>query len=133
MHRTALYSALIAAAFVASVATATAIPAAPALAQEAFHPVPAHAVSPTMQMFIHDFVRASIRRDALEASEDAEALGLAIQERHRTLVALAFQPPVNVMELAAKLAALTEYSEDTERWSIRAAAQDAARLAEGAQ
>jgi hypothetical protein len=135
MNRTALYSVLIAAAFSTAVATATAIPTVSALAQNAAPLADCaacvQAVSPTMQALVHNFVMASIRRDALEVSEDTEALGIAIQERHKTLVALAFQPPVNVMELAAKLAVLTEYSEDVERWSIRAAAQDAARLAEG--
>jgi hypothetical protein len=118
----------------AGVATATTSYADPIPAVPADCSVCGHAVSAEMQARISEFVHTSIRRDALEASEDNEKLGLVIQERHRALSALAFHAPVNLLELAAKLIVVTEYAEDTERWANRAAAQDAARLAgEGAR
>jgi hypothetical protein len=136
-RRNALYTALIASAFSAALATATAIPMVSALAQSA---APAdcascpQGASSTLRSLVHDFVMASIKRDGLEASPDTEALGLAIEARHKALSALAFHPPVNSLELALKLNIITEYAEDTERWAARAVAQDAVRLAgEGAR
>jgi hypothetical protein len=138
MNRNALYGTLIAVAFSTAVSTAVMIPTVSALAQSVVQPAasPADcvascgpAISATLQSLVHDFVMASIRRDGLEASPDTEALGLAIQERHKALSALAFHPPVSLLELAVKLNVITEYAEDTERWAARAVAQDAVRLA----
>lgn len=91
------------------------------------------AVSPAMQTLISDFVEMSIRLAAIDASGEPELVGTAVQDRSKSLMALAFHAPTNVTELAAKLSAITEFSEDTERWSIRIISEDAAQLAEVAK
>jgi hypothetical protein len=93
----------------------------------------AASVSPMMQDLIADFVTTSIKLAAIDASGEAEAVGTVVQDRSKALVALAFYQPRNLIELSAKLSAITEFSEDTERWSIRILAEDASRLAGGAR
>ena len=96
-------------------------------------PVHQAEISEGMQTLISEFVRASIRMAATDISGDAEAIGIVAHDRTRALAALAFHPPQNMTELAAKLAAITEFSEDTERFSLRMLVEDATRLAAGAE
>jgi hypothetical protein len=88
-------------------------------------------VSEGMQVVIGSFVEKSIRMAATDITGDNEALGIVAQDRTRALTALAFHRPANITELAAKLAAITEFSEDTERFALRVLVEDANRLAEG--
>lgn len=81
------------------------------------HPIPDQSVSPTMQTMIDEFVTASTR----QTSED----------RSKALTALAFHQPANLVELAAKTTALTEFANDSERWSLRVLVLDMNKLAEG--
>ena len=121
---------------------------APALAQEITPPVgvqlrrmemppyPASAavadrkVSVGMQTLIDAFVSASIRMAATDLEGDAEGIGIVARARTTALVALVFHAPENLTELSAKLAAITEFSEDTERFAFRALVEDMNHLAE---
>jgi hypothetical protein len=100
---------------------------------EQARPLSELSVSPEMQALIAEFVDRSIRMSATDLAGDAEAIGIIAQDRTRALSALAFHPPRNLVELAAKLAVLVEFSEDVERFALRAVVEDANRLVEGAK
>ena len=88
------------------------------------------AVSPAMQTLISQFIGASIRQYAADVSGDSDAISIVSQDRAKALTALVFHEPVNLAELSAKTAALIEFSEDVERFALRALVQDMNRLVE---
>jgi hypothetical protein len=135
-RRNALYASLLAAAVSTAVTTGAMIPVVSALAQDARPSIAISAavadreISEGMQTRISGFVHASMRLAAIDASGDTETVGVAAQERSKALVDLAFHQPANLVELAAKTAALVEFSEDVERFALRVLVEDATRLAE---
>jgi hypothetical protein len=117
--------ALIAAAFSAFVATATAIPSVSALAQEASTAT----ISEKMQNRISDFVQASISLAAADLEGNPDDNKAVSDTRSKALVALVFHQPENLTELAAKTATLVEFSQDTERFALRMLVEDMNHLA----
>lgn len=135
-RRTVMYGALIAAAISTAATTAVMIPTVSALAQDVMPTKQTAAdreISPGMQALIGEFVSASILLAATDMEGNAESVGIVAQARTKSLTALAFHTPQNWVELAAKLAAITEFSEDTERFALRAVVEDATRLAQVAK
>ncbi len=99
------------------------ISAAPAAAQSD--------APPMLDTLISDFVVLSIKLAATDMEGDADAYRAVSDDRSKALVALAFYQPSSLTGLAAKLSALIEFSEDTERWSLRVTVEDMNRLADG--
>lgn len=93
----------------------------------------AEPVSPIMQGLISDFSLASLRQGALDSSGDTEKAAAAAQNRNKALMVLAFHEPANLTELAAKTAALVEFTEDTERFFLRILVEDTNKLAQVAK
>lgn len=93
----------------------------------------AEPVSPIMQGLISDFALTSLRQGAFDTSGDSEKAAVAAQERNKALIALAFHEPANLTELAAKTAALVEFTEDTERFFLRILVEDTNNLTQVAK
>jgi hypothetical protein len=91
---------------------------------------PVVGVSPMMQAFIADFIETSILLAATDATGDAEKYSAVSDARSKALVGLTFHQPANLVELSAKMAAVVEFSEDSERFSLRVLVEDMNRLAE---
>jgi hypothetical protein len=128
-RRNVLANSLVIAAASAAAATAVAIPSVSAVA----HDVPAgvSGVSPRMSGLIADFVRLSASLDAAETSGDLKAWDRAAESRKPALEALVFERPSSLLDLAAKMSALSEFmkSEDSEGFVFRRLAGDATALA----
>jgi hypothetical protein len=90
-------------------------------------------VSSMTQDLISDFVQTSIRLNAADMEGDPEAYRSISDARSKALVSLTFHQPGNLVELSAKTAALVEFSEDTERFSLRVLVEDTNRLAQVAK
>lgn len=88
-------------------------------------------VSPMMAEAIQDFVVASLRRDAEDMEANPSNYASVSKARAEALKALAFHAPANLIEHAAKLSALAEFTDDSERFALLMAAQDAFKLAGG--
>lgn len=86
-----------------------------------------------MSSVVSDFVAASIRLQSVDMAGNPEAYSAASKDRTATLTALAFQRPADLTELANKLAALVEFTEDTERFALRIVVEDALTLGSDAK
>ena len=96
---------------------------APAMAQD----------GPTMGSVVSDFVAASIRLQSIDMAGDPERYRAAAEDRTDALTVLAFKRPADLTELANKLAALVEFTEDTERFALRIVVEDALALGSSAK
>jgi hypothetical protein len=129
-RRTLLSNMLVVSAASAAAATAIAIPSVSAVAQD----VPA-GVSPRMAQLVADFMRLSAALDVAENSGDPKAWGHAADDRRPALEELVFERPESLLDLAAKMSALSQFmsDEDSENFVFRRLAEDATTLAGGAK
>jgi hypothetical protein len=106
--------------------TAAAIPAVSIAAS-----VPSPGLSSRMAELIAEYSRLSAALDDAEASGDLIAFDSAAEARRPALEALVFERPTSLIDLAAKLTALSQYmtDEDTENFAFRRLAEDATLLA----
>jgi hypothetical protein len=88
---------------------------------------------PSMGSVVSDFVTASIRLQSIDMAGDPERYRAAAEDRTDALTVLAFHRPADLTELANKLAALVEFTEDTERFALRMVVEDALVLNGGAK
>jgi hypothetical protein len=125
-RRNLLANMLVVSAASAAAATAVAIPAVSAVAQD----VPV-GVSPRMAQLVADFMRLSAALDIAENSGDPKAWDRAADARRPVLEELVFERPESLLDLAAKMTALSQFmsDEDSENFVFRRLAEDATALA----
>lgn len=118
----ALYLRRVAIGKLMAIAIASSI-SAPAMAQDAS----------TMSAAVAAFVESTIRLQSINMEGDPATYREVAAIRSRALADLAFKRPTDLTELANKLAALVEFSEDAERFALRMTVEDALSLRSGAK